>query len=108
MTLPHKCKPKTIMVDIDGTLCTEERAFERSLATPLPGSRERVNAWHDQGHTIILWTGRGWEQYKVTVRWLTDHGYKFHQLIMGKPIVDCYIDDRAYRFEGWDRPYFEV
>lgn len=26
--------PKTIFIDIDGTICTEERTFERSLAKP--------------------------------------------------------------------------
>ena len=99
---------KTIMVDIDGTICTEERTFERPLATPLPGARERINGWVDPGHSIILWPARGWEHYKVTTTWLTDQDFRYHQLLMGKPIVDHFIDDRAYRFEGWDRPYFDA
>jgi uncharacterized HAD superfamily protein len=100
-------KPKTMLIDIDGTICTEEATFERPLAKPLAGARERLNRWYQEGHTIILWTARGWEQYRVTVKWLEEHGFRFHQLLMGKPIVDVFIDDRAYRFEGWDAPYFE-
>src|SRR5262249_43334304 len=97
----------TLMVDLDGTICTEERTFDRPLAKPLPGALKRINRWHKEGHTIIFWTARGWEQYKVTIKWLNDHGFKFHQLIMGKPIIDHFIDDRAFRFEGWNKPYFE-
>ncbi len=100
-------KPKTLLIDMDGTLCTEERTFDRPLATPVPGAKERVNRWHAEGHTIVIWTARGWEQYKITFKWLNDHGVKFDQLLMGKPIVDAIIDDRAFRFEGWDKPYFE-
>jgi uncharacterized HAD superfamily protein len=99
--------PKTILVDIDGTICTEEKTFERSLAKPLPGALEKLRKWHADGHTIILWTARGWEQFRMTKQWLIDHEVPFDQLIMGKPIVDCFIDDRAFRFEGWHLPYFD-
>lgn len=97
--------PKVVFIDIDGTICSEERTFERSLATPLPGAREKIQAWYDAGHTIVFWTARGWEQYRMTHDWLTRHSFPFHQLMMGKPIVSVFIDDRAHRFAGWDKDY---
>ncbi|TAN00283.1 MAG: hypothetical protein EPN39_04650 [Chitinophagaceae bacterium] len=98
-------KSKTIIIDIDGTVCTEEKVFERTLAKPLPGALEKVNDLFKKGHVIIFWTARGWEQYKITKIWLDEQGFKYHQLIMGKPIVDLIIDDRAMKFEGWDKNY---
>ena len=98
-------KSKVIMIDIDGTICSEEKTFERSLATPLNGAIENVNRLFSEGHTIIFWTARGWEQFKITKKWLDDNGFKYHQLIMGKPIIDIFIDDRARQFEGLDKKY---
>lgn len=98
---------KTILIDIDGTICTEERTFDRPLAVPLPGAKQAVNRLFDAGHTIIFWTARGWEQYKVTKHWLDNNGFKYHQILMGKPQGTVFIDDRARRFVGWDVNYLE-
>jgi uncharacterized HAD superfamily protein len=96
---------KVIFIDIDGTICTEERTFERPLAKPLPMAKEKINQYYEAGHTIIFWTARGWEQYKITKDWLDRHGFKYHQILMGKPIASVFIDDRARRFEGWNKDY---
>lgn len=94
-------KNLTIAIDLDGTICTEERTFDRPLAEPLSGAIESIRGLHEAGHTIIVWTARGWEQYKITHKWLVDNKIPFHALLMGKPIVDIWIDDRAIRFTGW-------
>ena len=96
-------KNKAIAIDIDGTICTEERTFERPLARPLQGAREALKMLKENGNTIILWTGRGWEQYKITKQWLDDHDFMYDQIIMGKPIVNIFIDDRARQFHTWDK-----
>ena len=97
-----KClRNKTVAVDIDGTICTEERTFERSLAKPLPGAREALSLLRRNGNTVILYTARGWEQYRVTQVWLRKHRMQYDQLIMGKPIANIWIDDRARRFTHW-------
>lgn len=98
---------KVIFVDLDGTLCSEEKTFERPLARPLPGARDALNRIYDSGHTVVIWTARGWEQYRITKDWLDRHGFKYHQIIMGKPIAAVFIDDRARRFEGWDKNYLD-
>jgi histidinol phosphatase-like enzyme len=97
-----------IFIDIDGTICTEESPFDRPLAKPLPGAVEAVNRYVEAGHVVVLWTGRGWDQYRVTETWLAKHGFKYSQLLMGKPIANLIIDDRARQFAGWDKDYLST
>jgi hypothetical protein len=97
-----------IMIDIDGTVCEELSPFDRPLAKPLAGAVKAVNQLVKDGHTVVFWTGRGWDQYRVTKDWLEGHGFKYAQLLMGKPIANLIIDDRACRFEGWDRDYLRL
>ena len=94
-----------IMIDIDGTICTEERPLDRPLAKPLPGAVKAVNRMVDEGNIVVFWTGRGWDQYRVTKHWLDEHGFRYAQLLMGKPIANLIIDDRARQFAGWDKDY---
>jgi len=96
-----------ILIDIDGTICTEERPFDRPLAQPLPGALESVSRFVQDGHTVVLWTARGWDQYRVTKTWLDEHHFQYDQLLMGKPIANLIIDDRARHFTGWDKNYLE-
>jgi len=93
---------KTIAIDVDGTLCTEEKTFERPLAKPLPYAQEALALLKKNGNVVILWTSRGWEQYRVTKEWLDKHGFIYDILLMGKPIIDIIVDDRARRFVGWE------
>ena len=94
-------RPKTIMIDLDGVLCTEERTFERPLAEPLAGAIEAVRGLRAAGHTVIVYTARNWPEYRVTKKWLDDHGFEYDGLHMGKPVADIWIDDRAVRFTNW-------
>ena len=97
-----------IMIDMDGTLCSEESPFDRPLAKPLPGAMEAVNKFTAAGHVVVIWTARGWEQYRVTRKWLDDNGFQFAQLLMGKPIANLIIDDRSRQFLGWDKDYLST
>lgn len=91
-----------IVIDLDGTICTEEKMFSRSLAKPIPKAVESVNSLYDAGHIVLIYSARLWIEYEMTVHWLTSNGIKFHQLIMGKPQGDVWIDDRAIRFDNWE------
>lgn len=95
-------RPKTIMIDLDGVLATEERTFERPLAAPLPGAVEAIRQLRAAGHTVVVYTARGWAEYRYTKQWLDDNGFEYDGLHMGKPIGDVWIDDRAIRHESWD------
>lgn len=92
--------------DIDGTLCTNtDGAYEE--AVPLPDVIALVNGLHGQGHRILLYTARGattgidWRG--VTEGQLASWGVLYHQLYMGKPTADLYIDDRAINVVEWLR-----
>jgi uncharacterized HAD superfamily protein len=91
-----------IIIDLDGTICTEERTYSRSLAKPQPGAIEGVNRLYDDGHTIIIFSARTWMEYEMTSHWLKEHGIKYHQLVLGKPVGDVWIDDRAIAFRSWE------
>jgi len=90
-----------IIIDLDGTICTEEKMFSRSLAQPIHDAIESVNNLYDQGNIIIIYTARNWIEYEMTAHWLQTNGVKYHQLVMGKPQGDVWIDDRAIRFKNW-------
>ncbi len=91
----------TIIVDLDGVLCTEERTFERALARPIEGARESITALRNQGHTVVIYSARSWSEQRLTQDWLERHGFQYDGLILGKPVYDLWIDDRAVRFTDW-------
>lgn len=91
-----------IIIDMDGTICTEEKTYSRALAKPHEGAVESINKLYEEGHTLIIYSARSWMEYEMTVDWLQKHGVKYHQLVMGKPIGDVWIDDRAIRYTGWN------
>jgi uncharacterized HAD superfamily protein len=92
---------KTLGIDLDGVVCSEEKTFDRPLARVLPGAVEFIKTARQNGNLVVIWTARGWEQYKMTVDWLQKNDIEFDQLVMGKPIFDVYIDDRAIGHENW-------
>jgi uncharacterized HAD superfamily protein len=91
-----------IIIDLDGTICTEEKTFSRSLAKPIDGAIENINKLYNDGNTILIYSARTWMEFEMTTEWLKNHGVKYHQLILGKPIGDVWIDDRAIKFDNWD------
>lgn len=91
-----------IIIDLDGTICTEEKTYSRALAKPLPGAVEKLNQLYEQGHTLIIYSARTWMEYEMTADWLAKHGFRYHQLVLGKPVGDVWLDDRAIRFQGWE------
>ncbi len=82
-------------IDIDGTICEECPTFDKAMAEPYQDAIRDINKWYDEGHEIIFFTARGWEQYNITEHWLESHGFKYDRLICGKPIYDIIIDDRS-------------
>ncbi len=94
-------RPKTVMVDLDGVLCTEELFLERPLAQPIAGAREGLQKLRAAGFVVVIYTARGWGELRTTAKWLADHGFEYDGLQMGKPVADFWIDDRAIPFTDW-------
>tara|TARA_S200000501_G_scaffold369066_1_gene407889 strand:+ start:878 stop:1180 length:303 start_codon:yes stop_codon:yes gene_type:complete len=91
-----------LIIDLDGTLCTEEKTFSRSMAKPIKGAKRVIDNLKENGHTVIIYSARTWNEYEMTVDWLNKHGIQYDQLILGKPVGDYWIDDRALNFSNWD------
>ena len=90
-------------VDIDGVICNNEGLYQDRV--PNEAAIARVNRLYDEGHTILMFTGRGsrtkidWRE--LTEKQLKEWGVKHHELIMGKPHADWFIDDRAINVRDW-------
>jgi hypothetical protein len=87
------------LVDIDDTLilsikskCPTCHRPTYSNAKPIQKEIDRVNRLYRLGHTIILYTGRNWDTYKLTKKQMKDFGVLHHELVMGKP-QGMIIDD---------------
>ena len=104
MIITKECK-MIIYIDIDETICLTSENRDYSLAEPMPENIEKANKLHSEGHTIIYWTARGsvsgvnW--YDITKKQLDEWGAKYHDLKMGKPMYDLFIDDKALNTKDW-------
>jgi hypothetical protein len=91
-----------VYVDIDGTIChlppAARGALDYAQADPCPERINKINARFDAGDTIVYWTARGSRSgemwYERTKEQLERWGCKHHELRMGKPAYDLFIDDK--------------
>lgn len=91
--------------DIDNTLVnTIGNDYENS--TPIQHRIDRVNSLFDNGNVIYLFTARGMssgkDYYELTENQMQKFGVKYHRIIMGKPDVDLFVDDKAISVNEWD------
>ena len=84
--------------DLDDTLC-KTTGMDYSTAQPMLDRISRVNNLYTDGNLIKIFTARGSETgidwKNVTETQLKAWGLKYHQLILGKPAADIYVDDKA-------------
>lgn len=97
------------VIDIDGTICENGECsgckYEGSV--PLLDRIDKINQLYDEGHIIKYFTARGMGRYNdngekakekfysLTKMQLELWGCKYHELILGKPSGDVYIDDKG-------------
>ena len=95
-------KYKIFCFDIDGTLAITH-GTDYTRCEPQLDMIAIVNRLYDNGHTIKLFTARGYvtkiDWREVTEKQLSRWGVKYHELIFGKPNADYYIDDKAVTLE---------
>ena len=95
-----------IYIDIDETICLSPENRNYSQAVPITKNIEKANKLYEDGHTIIFWTARGtgsgidWQE--VTENQLQEWGVKYHELKLGKPIYDLFIDDKNMNTADWE------
>lgn len=90
---------KVIYVDVDGTICTIVSNADYEKTLPIQANIDAINRLYDNGNRIIYWTARGtatkidWRD--ITEKQLQKWGVKYHELILGKPNYDLWIDDKC-------------
>ena len=79
-------RPKTIFLDIDGTLIEHSESISDQLTGEpkiLEGTLDTLMEWDRNGYNIILTTGRRESARRVTEEQLSNLGIYYDQLIMG-------------------------
>ena len=108
-------KKKIICFDLDGVICeTKKDHYEKSV--PNKKIIKSINNLYEKDFFIKIFTarfmGRNKENvnkarkqgYIFTKRQIKSWGLKFHELIMGKPSYDIYIDDKCYNVkDNWKK-----
>jgi hypothetical protein len=93
-----------IYIDIDDTICfydTSKNKLDYSNAKPYKQRIQKINElYYNKNNTIIYWTARGTQTginwFNTTYKQLEKWGCKFHELRMGKPVYDLFIDDKNF------------
>lgn len=100
-------KPKSIIVDLDGTLALHNgrhpfdfmRCYEDLVNKPV---LECVQAMQDKGYRLIFLTGREETAYKLTEQWLKDkcgieYGYTIHMRSEGDNRKDSLVKEEIIK-----------
>ena len=94
-----------VYIDIDETIAQTPEDRNYSLSTPMRENIKKANKYYEEGHTVIYWTARGSgsgiDWYDITKDQLNSWGVKYHDLKLGKPIYDLFIDDKAMNPNEW-------
>jgi len=97
-------RPLVYCFDIDGTLCTITDG-DYAEAEPYPDRIAVVNSLHAAGHVVKLFTARGSttgiDGRDLTEQQMRQWGVQYHELILGKPEADVFIDDKAHNADQW-------
>ena len=102
----------TYVFDIDGTICSlTDGNYEKAI--PYKNRIEKINELYKVGHTIVFQTARGMGRSgncrsfaednfrELTLKQLREWNVRFHELFMGKPAGDFYIDDKGENDEDF-------
>lgn len=93
--------------DIDHTICTQRDGGDYENAEPFFDRIDKINKLFDKGHYIIYMTARGMGRhngdkekaiehfYDFTEAQLVEWGCHFHELHLGKPMADYFVDDKG-------------
>jgi hypothetical protein len=104
---------KNYLIDIDGTVGEDipnEEPERMATAEAFPDAIKTINSWYDQGHRICFFTARTEEHRDVTERWLSQKGFHYHTLLMGKPRGGNYhwIDNHVVRATRYTNKFSDL
>lgn len=102
-------KRKTVVMDLDGTICTQKTFQDYHLALPIQDVIDKVNKLWMSGWDVIIYTARGMNSLEgnvslierqlgpMTEKWLKDNRVCYTKLIFGKYPADVFVDDRGLK-----------
>jgi glycerol-3-phosphate cytidylyltransferase len=94
-----------ICFDLDETICITPPTREYQWATPIQKMVDHVNKLYNQGHHITIFTARGsssgTDYTELIAQQLEEWGVKHHEIVVGKPSYDVFIDDKAINTKTW-------
>ena len=89
---------KIFVFDIDGVIAQVRKDLSYGETGPNEEMVRIVNRLYDLGNRIVLFTARGYvtgiDWYETTKKQMEEWGVKYHELHMGKPNADYYVDDK--------------
>lgn len=89
---------KIFVFDIDGVIATARGDLDYGQAGPNEKMIKIVNELYDLGNRIVLFTARGYvtkiDWRPITEKQMKEWGVKHHELHLGKPNADYYVDDK--------------
>ena len=93
--------------DIDGTLLQTKYDVNNGYVVQWAKIEliALLNKLYNEGHTIIIQTGRHWKWLQQTKQQLEDYGIQYHTLVMGNVVADVYINDKAFLPEDFCKIY---
>lgn len=98
-----KAGGKLFVFDIDGVIALKREDLDYGQAEPNEKMIKIINQLYDWGNRIVLFTARGYvtgiDWKPTTEKQMKDWGLKYHELHMGKPNADFYVDDKMLDLE---------
>ena len=103
-----------VVIDLDGTICTQEKSGEYHLAKPIKKVVDDLKTLRMRGVYIIIYTARGMTTYRGNVNkvmeaydrdtrlWLRENEVPYDELVFGKPAGDVYVDDKAVNVDDFE------
>lgn len=82
-----RAKKMTIFIDLDGTIIKQNENYSviSNEMELLPGSLENLNNWKNQGHEIVITTGRPTEYEEQLIIALSELNIPYDRFITGLP-----------------------
>jgi len=89
---------KRFVFDIDGVIALKREDLDYAMSGPNERMISIINYLYEMGNEIILFTARGYvtgiDWYEITRKQMESWHVKYHELHMGKPNADYYVDDK--------------
>lgn len=93
-----------LAVDFDGVIHDPtHRDPGKKMGKPVPGAKQALCLFREQGHEIIVHTIRATipAKSKHVEDWLDYFDIPWDQVTAVKPDADFFIDDKALHFKDW-------